>query len=63
MVEHEESGFFTLTIHPQVIGRGHRMALLERLSEHVAQRAARFARMGGVARELDRVQKRTQMED
>ena len=49
-------------MHLQVIGRGHRMALLERFIQHVAQRAARFARMGDVARELDRIQKRAQME-
>ena len=53
MVEHEESGIFTLTMHPQVIGRGHRMALLERFIQHVlSQGLARFDRMGDVAREL-----------
>ena len=62
MVEHEGSGVFTLTMHPQVIGRGHRMALLERFIQHVAQNGARFARMGDVARELDCIQKRAQVE-
>jgi len=52
MVEREESGVFTLTMHPQVIGRGHRMVLLERFIQHAAQRAARFARMGDMAQEL-----------
>jgi peptidoglycan/xylan/chitin deacetylase (PgdA/CDA1 family) len=52
MVEHEESGVFTLTMHPQVIGRGHRMALLERFIQHAAQSGARLARMGDVAQEL-----------
>ncbi|MGD2143271.1 MAG: polysaccharide deacetylase [Anaerolineae bacterium] len=52
MVEHEETGVFTLTLHPQVIGRGHRMALLERFIQHVSQRDVRFARMGDAAREL-----------
>ena len=53
MVAHEEQGVFTLTCHPQVIGRGHRMALLERFIQHVlASGTARFARMGEVARAL-----------
>jgi len=53
MVEHERGGVFTLTMHPQVIGRGHRMTLLRDFIEHVlAEGAARFARMGDVAKEL-----------
>jgi peptidoglycan/xylan/chitin deacetylase (PgdA/CDA1 family) len=53
MVEHERHGVLTLTMHPQVIGRGHRMVLLERFIQHVlGQGSARFARMGDVAREL-----------
>ncbi len=53
MVGHEQSGVFTLTMHPQVIGRGHRMALLEHLIQHILSKgSARFARMGDVAREL-----------
>jgi peptidoglycan/xylan/chitin deacetylase (PgdA/CDA1 family) len=53
MVEHEQNGVFTLTMHPQVIGRGHRMALLERLIQHILSRSnPHFARMGDVARAL-----------
>jgi len=53
MIGHEESGILTLTMHPQVIGRGHRMALLDRFIQHVlARNCARFARMGDMAREL-----------
>jgi peptidoglycan/xylan/chitin deacetylase (PgdA/CDA1 family) len=53
MVAHEESGVLTLTMHPQVIGRGHRMALLERFVQHVLSKSlVSFARMGDVAREL-----------
>jgi peptidoglycan/xylan/chitin deacetylase (PgdA/CDA1 family) len=53
MVEHGQNGVFTLTVHPQVIGRGHRMALLERLIQHILSRSqAHFARMGDVARTL-----------
>jgi peptidoglycan/xylan/chitin deacetylase (PgdA/CDA1 family) len=53
MLAREARGVFTLTMHPQVIGRGHRMALLERFIEHVLSRGvARFARMGDLAREM-----------
>jgi peptidoglycan/xylan/chitin deacetylase (PgdA/CDA1 family) len=53
LVEHEDSGVFTVTMHPQVIARGHRMAMLERFIEHVLSSPwARFARMGDVAQEL-----------
>jgi len=53
MKSHEKGGVFTLTMHPQVIGRGHRMALLEQLIQHVsASSGARFARLGDVAQEL-----------
>jgi peptidoglycan/xylan/chitin deacetylase (PgdA/CDA1 family) len=38
------AGVFTLTMHPQVIGRGHRMLMLERLLEHIERRrGVRFA--------------------
>jgi hypothetical protein len=39
-------------MHPQVIGRGHRMAMLEQLIQHVSASSARFARLGDVAQEL-----------
>ncbi len=32
------AGVFTLTLHPQVIGRGHRLLMLERLLDHIAGR-------------------------
>jgi peptidoglycan/xylan/chitin deacetylase (PgdA/CDA1 family) len=53
MVEHEERGVFTITMHPQVIGRGHRMAMLERLIQHVlSNSSALLARLGDLAQEL-----------
>jgi peptidoglycan/xylan/chitin deacetylase (PgdA/CDA1 family) len=53
MIKHEQDGVFTLTLHPQVIGRGHRMMLLEQFIQHVlSKNVARFARMGDVAKEL-----------
>jgi peptidoglycan/xylan/chitin deacetylase (PgdA/CDA1 family) len=53
LVQHEERGVFTITMHPQVIARGHRMLMLERLIQHILdQPAARFARMGDLAQDL-----------
>jgi peptidoglycan/xylan/chitin deacetylase (PgdA/CDA1 family) len=53
LAEHEERGVFTVTMHPQVIGRGHRMALVERFVEHVLSNgSARFVRLGELAEEL-----------
>jgi peptidoglycan/xylan/chitin deacetylase (PgdA/CDA1 family) len=53
MVGREKKGVFTLTMHPQVIGRGHRMTLLESLIQHIlSQGSSHFARMGDVARSL-----------
>jgi peptidoglycan/xylan/chitin deacetylase (PgdA/CDA1 family) len=54
MVEHEGDGVFTLTMHPQVMGRGHRVAMLERLIQHMSESGARFARLGDLAQELSR---------
>ncbi|MFC7203076.1 polysaccharide deacetylase [Haloferax namakaokahaiae] len=36
MVEHVDGGVFVLTMHPQVIGHGHRLDRLESFIEHVA---------------------------
>jgi peptidoglycan/xylan/chitin deacetylase (PgdA/CDA1 family) len=53
MLEHEPDGVLTLTMHPQVIGRGHRMVFLEHLIQHILSKdSAHFARMGDVARSL-----------
>ena len=53
MVENVERGVLSLAMHPQVIGRGHRMDMLERFIQHVILSGrARFARMGDVAQEL-----------
>ena len=45
MRQHVAGGVYILTMHPQVIGRGHRMLFLERLIEHMSQQGVRFARM------------------
>ncbi len=52
MNENVEGGVLTVTMHPQVIGRGHRIAMLERFIEHSAAAGARFERMGDVAHAL-----------
>jgi peptidoglycan-N-acetylglucosamine deacetylase len=52
MHEHVDDGILTVTMHPQVIGRGHRSAMLERFITHCAEAGARFERMGDVAQEL-----------
>jgi peptidoglycan-N-acetylglucosamine deacetylase len=48
-----EGGVLTVTMHPQIIGRGHRMAMLERFVEHYLNHSdVRFERMGDVAGRL-----------
>jgi peptidoglycan/xylan/chitin deacetylase (PgdA/CDA1 family) len=50
---HVPGGVFTLTMHPQVIGRGPRMAMLDGLVAHMrAAGDVRFSTLGGVAAEL-----------
>jgi peptidoglycan/xylan/chitin deacetylase (PgdA/CDA1 family) len=54
MRAHAPGGVLTLTMHPQVIGRGHRMAMLEQLIGHVlAGGNVRFARLIDVAQEME----------
>jgi peptidoglycan/xylan/chitin deacetylase (PgdA/CDA1 family) len=53
MHEHLEDGVLTVTMHPQVIGRGHRMAMLGSFVDHCLEDGARFERMGDVARRLE----------
>ena len=48
-----DGGVLTATMHPQVIGRGSRIAMLDRFVRHCGEAGARFARMDTVARELD----------
>jgi peptidoglycan/xylan/chitin deacetylase (PgdA/CDA1 family) len=44
------TGVYTLTLHPQVIGRGHRMLMLEELLDRIAaQGGVEFATLGDVA--------------
>ena len=52
MDDHVHAGVLTVTMHPQVIGRGHRIAMLDAFINHCRERGAHFARMGDVARGL-----------
>ena len=46
------TGVFTLTMHPQVIGRGHRLLMLEKLIEHMRSAGGvSFSTMGDFVRE------------
>jgi len=48
-----DGGVLIVTMHPQVIGRGHRVAMLERFVDHCrALPGVEFARMGDVAQRL-----------
>ena len=53
MHAHVDGGILTVVMHPQVIGRGHRIAMLERFIAHCRQASdVTFAQMGEVARRL-----------
>jgi len=45
MTDHYDWGVITYTFHPHVIGRGHRMAMLERLIERLRAGGAIFVTM------------------
>jgi peptidoglycan/xylan/chitin deacetylase (PgdA/CDA1 family) len=46
-----ENGVYTLTMHPQIIGRGPRIAMLDRLIDHMkAQDGVRFSTLAAEAR-------------
>jgi hypothetical protein len=42
-------GVFNLTMHPQIMGRGHRVLMFERLIEHMRRPGVAFRRLGDVA--------------
>ncbi|CAN5570017.1 polysaccharide deacetylase [soil metagenome] len=49
MRTHVPTGVYTLTMHPQVIGRGHRMLMLERLINTFRDHNARFSTLAAAA--------------
>ena len=46
MIRHLEWGVLVYTFHPYVIGRGHRMLILERLTQQLLGMNAEFMTMG-----------------
>jgi peptidoglycan/xylan/chitin deacetylase (PgdA/CDA1 family) len=52
MHEHVDGGVLTVCMHPQVIGRGHRIAMLEAFVAHCLAAGGRFATLGDVAASL-----------
>jgi hypothetical protein len=52
MDEHLDAGVLTVCMHPQVIGRGHRVAMLDTFIEHCLGAGARFSALGDVAASL-----------
>ncbi|WP_413873866.1 polysaccharide deacetylase family protein [Albidovulum sp.] len=51
--DHVPDGVFTLTMHPQIIGRGPRIEMLGQLIEHMQARGAAFRTMAEEARRQD----------
>ncbi len=49
MTRHVKNGVYTLTMHPQVIGRGHRFLLLERLIDRFRDSGAGFSTLASAA--------------
>lgn len=54
MQQHVDWGILTYTFHPFVIGRGHRMLVLEKLLQTLVEGGARFCTMDAAARAFDR---------
>lgn len=52
MDDNVDGGLLTVAMHPQVIGRGHRVAMLEKFIQHGLDRGARFSRMDAVVASL-----------
>ncbi len=50
---HVEGGLLTVVMHPQVIGRGHRLTMLEQFIAHCRRHHdVRFVRLGDVVKGL-----------
>ncbi|MBP1143168.1 polysaccharide deacetylase [Pseudomonas savastanoi] len=50
---HSVSGIFTLTCHPEIIGRGPRITMLEQLISYMQQPNVEFSTMGAAAQKLN----------
>jgi len=53
LTQHFDWGVLTYTFHPFVIGRGHRMMILEKLLQSMVEGGAQFVTMESAAREYD----------
>jgi peptidoglycan/xylan/chitin deacetylase (PgdA/CDA1 family) len=60
LLERLPGGVFTLTMHPECIGRGHRIVALERFVDHIVASAATFEGLSDVAQ---RWKERNPLED
>lgn len=49
---HKVDGVFTLTCHPEIIGRGPRIEMLETLIKHMQQPGVQFMTMGAAAKHI-----------
>ena len=52
LIKRDPSGFIMFALHPQVIGRGSRLAMLERVIEHALEKNCRFATAAEIADEF-----------
>src|SRR5437588_7597299 len=51
LITRDPGGFLMFALHPQVIGRGSRLAMLERVIEHALEKRCRFATAATIAEE------------
>ena len=47
--ERVQAAVFVMMLHPQIMGRGHRLLMLERLIEHMRRPGIEFRQLGEVA--------------
>ena len=52
LITRDPGGFLMFALHPQVIGRGSRLAMLERVIEHALEKRCRFATAAAIAEEF-----------
>jgi peptidoglycan-N-acetylglucosamine deacetylase len=52
LIARDPDGFIMFALHPQVIGRGSRLAMLERVIEHALEKKCRFATAAQIADEF-----------
>ena len=52
LITRDPGGFLMFALHPQVIGRGSRLAMLERVIEHALEKQCRFATAAAIADEF-----------